>query len=1119
MRDNKGSGPTARRHTRVSRLSGLAIALVVLLGITAGSSLATPFEKSSPRRLAATPVITAKQHEGQKSDGTYTSGNITEYTEGDTINFRFTLTGTDAASGQMQVRFTGDDGDCLFFANYFVLGTIANSSGTSPTVSVATGPTADSFGTSSGEWVVTLNVNFSAAGEAVVNYQLKLSNQAGDCSGASQHSRLNALDGVSQTGEQNVPVPANQIIELPNITVTKLVDRGTGTFVAANAGEYCFTLDSGTCTAIDASGQLVFANVSDGTHTITESNNLQNSGYTFDSGTGTNCTFVGSTATATVAAGTTATNASCTFKNKLTALPKVTVTKSCPNGAADTGDRFQVQLNGQNAGTALVCGGSLDVNPTPGQAYSVTEVAAGTTNLSDYTSGTSAGCSGTLNYGGTADCTITNTLKALQSVTVTKDCAPDAGADADDRFQFTNNGSNTGDPVACEGARTVTLQPGAGFNFDEVAGNGTTNLADYTESRSDGCTDPNGLQRGETGSCTITNTLKAAPTVTVTKDCAPNAGADADDRFQITNNGGNTGDPLACEGTLVLTLQGGAAFDINEVAGNGTTDLGNYTETRSAGCTDANGLARGETGNCTITNTLKASPTVTVSKVCPGGKANDGDRFQVKLDNADTGDPLNCSQSLEVSVSAGSPYAITEGAAGTTDLADYTSTLSEDCSGTLANFGDTATCTITNTLKAAPKVTVDKVCPNGKANPGDLFQVKRNGTSVGDALDCRDSTDVTVTAGQAYAITEGAAGTTDLANYDTSLGEGCSGTLAHFGDTASCTITNTLKAVPKLTVIKHVINDNGGTKSAANFTLTVTGISPSPASFPGSESGTEVTLQPGPYAVNEAAVAGYSTTKSEGCGGSLPHYGDTATCTVTNNDNAAPPPPPPPAGVPEIDLAITKNDSPDPVSVGGLLTYTLTVTNKKTDTANNVVVTDALPSGVSLVSVSSTKGTCSGTNPIMCSIGSVAYNELVSIMIVVRPNSPGTITNTAVVTGREHEHDPSNNTASATTLVQGAFVPPSVCYALTVTPRTLTVGKHTIVRVRVREAGKPVKGVRVVVTGRGLTKRATTNANGIARFVIVGRSPGILQIRVPSHSTCTRQRIGVLGVFTPPVTG
>jgi len=224
--------------------------------------------------------------------------------------------------------------------------------------------------------------------------------------------------------------------------------------------------------------------------------------------------------------------------------------------------------------------------------------------------------------------------------------------------------------------------------------------------------------------------------VTVTKNCTPDGGADASDRFQFTNKGNNTGDPVACEGSLVLTLERGAAFDIDEAAGNGTTDLANYTESRSTGCVNADGLQRGETGTCTITNTLKAAPKVTVNKVCPGGKASSGDRFQVKLDGSNAGEsPLDCGGSLDVTVTAGAAYAITEGAAGTTDLANYTSSRSDDCSGTLANFGDTATCTITNTLKAAPKVTVTKACPNGKANSGDRFQVKRNGTNVGTPLD------------------------------------------------------------------------------------------------------------------------------------------------------------------------------------------------------------------------------------------------------------------------------------------------------------------------------------------------------------------------------------------------
>ncbi len=317
-------------------------------------------------------------------------------------------------------------------------------------------------------------------------------------------------------------------------------------------------------------------------------------------------------------------------------------------------------------------------------------------------------------------------------------------------------------------------------------------------------------------------------------------------------------------------------------------------------------------------------------------------------------------------------------------------------------------------------------------------------------------------------------------------------------------------------MIKHVVNDNGGTKKAGDFALTVSGPSPSPASFAGSEAGTVVTLQPGPYAVNEAAVSGYTGSKSAGCSGTLAHSGDTATCTVTNNDVA---PPPPPVGAPLIDLKITKTDSPDPVSVGALLTYTLTVTNKKGDTANGVVVTDSLPSGVTLVSVATTKGTCSGSMAITCNIGSVAFNELVTITIIVRPGAAGTITNTAVVAGREAEQDPSDNTASAATLVQGAFTPPSACYSLRVTPRSLTVGRHSVIRVTVRQSGRPVGAVQVIVTGKNLNRRARTNTSGVATISLTPRRPGILQIRVPAHSACNRQRIGVVGVFTPPVTG
>jgi hypothetical protein len=112
----------------------------------------------------------------------------------------------------------------------------------------------------------------------------------------------------------------------------------------------------------------------------------------------------------------------------------------------------------------------------------------------------------------------------------------------------------------------------------------------------------------------------------------------------------------------------------------------------------------------------------------------------------------------------------------------------------------------------------------------------------------------------------------------------CSGTIA-VGETKTCTITND-DIAPKLIVIKHVINDNGGTATAASFTMTVTGSSPSPASFPGAESpGTTITLNAGSYSVSETGPSGYAMTASGSCTGTAA-IGETKTCTITNDDIA-----------------------------------------------------------------------------------------------------------------------------------------------------------------------------------------------------------------------------------------
>ena len=122
----------------------------------------------------------------------------------------------------------------------------------------------------------------------------------------------------------------------------------------------------------------------------------------------------------------------------------------------------------------------------------------------------------------------------------------------------------------------------------------------------------------------------------------------------------------------------------------------------------------------------------------------------------------------------------------------------------------------------------------------------------------------------------------------------CSGTAAA-GATTTCAFTND-DIAPLLYVKKVVVNDDGRTATPADFTMTVTGESPTPASFPGSAAGdgTLVTLHAGAYSASETAHAGYDGTASAGCTGTIA-VGQTKHCTITNDDAATQP-----VSIPEI---------------------------------------------------------------------------------------------------------------------------------------------------------------------------------------------------------------------------
>jgi uncharacterized repeat protein (TIGR01451 family) len=82
------------------------------------------------------------------------------------------------------------------------------------------------------------------------------------------------------------------------------------------------------------------------------------------------------------------------------------------------------------------------------------------------------------------------------------------------------------------------------------------------------------------------------------------------------------------------------------------------------------------------------------------------------------------------------------------------------------------------------------------------------------------------------------------------------------------------------------------------------------------------------------------------------------------------------AVTPVADLAITKTDSPDPVLVGGVVTYTMAVSNSGPSTATDVTVTDTLPSGVTFVSAAGTDWLCEESNgTVTCTRAALAVAE------------------------------------------------------------------------------------------------------------------------------------------------
>ena len=219
----------------------------------------------------------------------------------------------------------------------------------------------------------------------------------------------------------------------------------------------------------------------------------------------------------------------------------------------------------------------------------------------------------------------------------------------------------------------------------------------------------------------------------------------------------------------------------------------------------------------------------------------------------------------------------------------------------------------------------------------------------------------------------------------------------------SCTIIND-DGEARLTLVKEVVNDSGGTATPDQWTLTATGRTPI-TGVSGAPAVTDALVVPGRYILSEAdGPAGYTPSEwactdidGEPVSATPLVLGDEAdvTCTIVNDDQTA--------------WTMAKTAEPPTGSIvdpGATVTYTITATKTDGVDPTNLTITDDLSdvlddATVVTGSVTATAGAATITGSMLTwTIPALAESATVSYQVVVDSDSGGeSLVNVATGTG------------------------------------------------------------------------------------------------------------------------
>lgn len=159
----------------------------------------------------------------------------------------------------------------------------------------------------------------------------------------------------------------------------------------------------------------------------------------------------------------------------------------------------------------------------------------------------------------------------------------------------------------------------------------------------------------------------------------------------------------------------------------------------------------------------------------------------------------------------------------------------------------------------------------------------------------------------------------------------------------------------------------------------------------------------------------------------------------------------------EADVSVSQSQLRNSVMVNNPHAYTVTVKNNGPSPATGVKLRDVLPVGLTFVSATPSRGTCTNTSgTLSCDLGAMTLNQQITVEVNVTPTNAGKITHTVSVSSTDPDSTSANNEAKLETTISTL---PSIAGRVT------------------DGSGAGLQGVKITLTG-GATTNAITDTNG-----------------------------------------